>query len=258
MVESNSGKRVEVKSGYVMLDASTAYGGVKYHRQVLKEPVPFGPNGEGEEKVWKTKRLVDHVELVAACDKLVKQVDYALRKFCSRTSFGWFADKDQYGAVMERVAEIAADAENVNRSAAQAGCERRCHIAVVPAKLDLATPDAAREVYRSIRNVLGDLERTLRAGDVGRPFEKILLRAKNLDKLADGFAGETIVIGVDCAKAARREVRDKIKRGQTPESAGKQADLGGLENAITMFIPMDESIDSSGDGDAAQEESPVA
>ncbi|UCC72032.1 MAG: hypothetical protein JSV86_16940 [Gemmatimonadota bacterium] len=248
----------KVKSGYVILDASTAYGGVKYRREVLEQPTPAGTNGEGERKVWKTERMVDHRELVDACDRLVKQVDYALRKHASRTSFGWFADADQYAAIKARVAEIAAEAEGVNRTCAEVGCQRRCHIAVVPARLDLATPDAASEVYRTITTQLTDLKRAVRAGEVGRGFDNLLTRAKNLDKLAVGFAGESIGWALDRVKEARREVRDKIKRGQTPESAGKQVDLDAVDAAIAMFVPMDESVndvidDGVGDAGGGQE-----
>lgn len=260
MAIPTNGRKIEVKSGFVILDASTAYGGVKYHREVLEQPTPMGTDGKGERKVWKTEREVDHLELVKACDRLVKQVDYVLRKHASRTSFGWFADADQYAAIKEMIAPIEAEAEGVNRSCAKAGCERRCHIAVVPARLDLGTPDAAREVHRSITTQLGDLKRALRAGEVGRTFDNLLIRAKNLDSLAVGFAGESIGWALEQAKSARREIRGKIKRGQTPESAGKQVDLDTIDAAITMFVPMDESVDAalnSGASSSSSDESSV-
>jgi hypothetical protein len=245
---------IQVKSGYIVLDASTATGGVRYMREVLKESAPYGRDGEGEEKEWKTKKLVDHKELVAACDSLVKRVDYILRKYASRTSFGWFADETQLVEIRREVDLIAAEAAGINRTCATAGCERRVHIAVVPARMDLGTPDAAKEVARTIVSQLGDLAAALRAGDVGRSFDNLLVRAKNLDALAVGFAGESIKMALETIKSERREIKGKIKRGQTPESAGKQADLSTVEGAIAMFVPMDESLaDYAIDGPSATE-----
>ncbi len=262
MIQRSDGRRVEVKSGYILLDQSSAEGGVHYEREVIDEI----KDGDEVTKVWKTIKHVDHDTLVRACSALSKKVDYLLRKHCTRFGAGrsshWFADEDQYRAVMADIEPLHEKADQLNESCRTAGCARRVYISVVPAKLDLATPDAAREVSRTIQRRLGALRDCLRRGDLTKFENKYLLPCRNLDKMAVGICAESIVFAIDEAKSARREIAEKVKRGQTPESAGKQANLGSIEAAITMFAPMDEQLpddeDSSSSTDDDQSEADVA
>ncbi len=78
----------------------------------------------------------------------------------------------------------------------------------------------------------------LKAGEIGRPFDKVMLRMKNLEKLAVGICAESIVFARDEAKDARKQIREALKMGRTPESAAKAADTDMIQAAIDMFAPL--------------------
>jgi hypothetical protein len=234
---TNTINSIQLKSGYILLDASSATGGVSYQRTVLDEQRTN--NGEGTEKTWKTVKVVDHDEAVRNVDRQAKKADYILRKHCSRFGRFWFADEDQLALVMADVAELRKAAKLANTEAAAVGCARRAYVSIVPTKIDLAHEEAAREVAHTIQGTLADMLAVINAGDIGRPFEAVYLRMKNLEKLAVGICSESIVFARDEAKAAKKVIRDWIKQGQTPESAAKHAETDMIQAAIDMFAPLD-------------------
>jgi hypothetical protein len=231
----NNGK-IAARKGYVVNNASTAFGGVRYERENLGEPEKVGPDGKGERAIWQTERIKDHSELCDALDNLKKQVDYALKKNCSRTHFGWFADADQLAKVKTKLAELRSTADALNQRARDEGCGRRVHIGVVWSELDLATEDAAAELAYAIQLYLGTVRDCLRKGEIEpRQYDKHWTKCKNLEKLGVGFGEEVIKLALEEAKTARKAIRERIKLGQTEESAGRQEELGYLKNAIKFF-----------------------
>lgn len=226
--------KINLKSGWVFMDASTANGGVHHKRTEIDQH----REGDGLVKVWQTEKVVDHEEMVKRVDALPKRVDYILRKHCSRVGRFYFADEAQFEKVMGDIAELKQQAALVNREASQAGCARRAHISLIPAEINLAHEAAAREVAHTIQTTLQDLLDVIQAGDIGRPFERVMLRAKNLDKLAVGICAESIKFAIEEAKDAKKAIREKLKLGQTPESAAKAADTDMLQAAIDMFAPL--------------------
>lgn len=233
-------RKIDLKSGFIMLDVSSASGGVTYQREVLDERRTA--NGEGTEKTWKTIKIVDHDDLVRKVDACAKRADYILRKHCSRFGRFWFADEAQKALVMADLVELRNQAVLANTEARIGGCARRCYVSIVPTEINLAHEDAAREVAHTIQTTLGDMLDVLKAGDIGRPFEKVMLRMKNLEKLAVGICAESIVFARDEAKDAKKIIREKLKMGQSPESAAKAADVGMIQAAIDMFAPLNEGV----------------
>jgi len=247
--------RIKVRPGYLVIDTSTATGGVSYDRQ-YGEATKIN-NGQGLQATLQTVKTVDHVEAVAALDALKKKVDYACRRYCARTAFGWFADEISLRGLRKEIDELRAEAVTLNAAAAAVGSERRAHVGIVAGKLELASPDAAREIARTIREVLGGVLDALRSGHIkkvadsdGKVTQKDelhapLLKCRNLDRLAVGLAGESVKLALARIPEAKKELLEAIKDGRDPEEVGAELDLGAIENAITWFE--DDEIGGSND-----------
>lgn len=238
------------RPGWMIVDCSSASGGIRYDRELVKEKSIN--KGVGMQADHKTRKTVDNVEFCAAVDAVVKKVDYVLRKHCARTEMGWFADDHVLHKVKAEIAEIEREAHKLNTTGAKkAGSARRAKIRVVPLKLDLAKPEAVQEIAATIRDVLTELRDALRAGDVAS-LHKLRIRSKNLEKLAVGFQSDAIRFALERVPVAANEIRDAIrtaKRGVDGEDkatveetmanaakkAGGKVDIEAIEAAIVHF-----------------------
>lgn len=240
------------RPGWMIVDCSSANGGIRYDRELLgEEPIN---RRRGLQVDHKTRKTVDNVEFCAAVDAVVKKVDYVLRKHCARTDMGWFADDVALGKVKAEVAEIDREAHELNTvGAKKAKSARRAKIRVVPLKLDLAKPEAVQEIAGTIRDVLSELRDALRAGDLAS-LHKLRIRSKNLDRLATGFQSDAIRFALERVPLAAAEIREAVKnatRGakndgedkdtiaEVGEAAAKRAgakvDIESIEAAIAHF-----------------------
>lgn len=240
------------RPGWMIVDCSSASGGIRYDRELLKEKSIN--KGHGIQADHKTRKTIDNVEFCAAIDAVVKKVDYVLRKNCARTAMGWFADDHALQKVKAEVAEIEREAHELNTNAAKkAKSARRAKINVVPLKLDLAKPEAVREIAGTIREVLAELRDALRAGDVAS-LHKLRIRSKNLDRLAVGFQSDAIKFALErvpnaaneireaiknATRAAKNDGEDKDKIAEVAEAAAKKAgakiDIESIEAALAHF-----------------------
>jgi hypothetical protein len=238
-------QRVKVRPGFIVVDTSTASGGVTYVRE-YDDPTPIN-NGQGLRTKLHTTKTVDNVDAVAALDALKKKADYACKKHCARTAFGWFADEVSLRALRREIAELRIEAQALNVAAAARGSERRVHIGIVAGELDVANVDTAREIARTIREVLVNVYNALRTGHVKKVVDKDgetvykdelhapLLKCKNLDRIAVGRAGDAVAIALERIPEAKKEVLERLKEGEEPAEIGADLDLGAIENAITWF-----------------------
>lgn len=231
-----------LRPGYIVIDVSTARGGVTYRRTPIGE---WAVNqGNGLQAEHKTQKTVDHCEAVAAIDAIVKRADYILKRNCAHTTFGWFCDEVTLQKVREEIRELQAEAAELNESARRAGSTRQATIGIVPAKIEIGE-DAVREVARTIREVLTEIRNALREGSIGvsanaehkaeNKLHAPLHRALNLDRLAVGIAGDAVRHALNRIPVAKREIRDRIRHGDSPEMAGAAVDLGAIETAIAWF-----------------------
>lgn len=216
------------KPGWIIIDTSSASGGVHYQRKALDEHATNG--GEGIESRHETVKTVDHVILCKEIDSLVKHTDYILRKNCARTAFGYYATDAQLAAVRAETEKLQEQADALNNSAKVAGSARRAYIAIVPAQIDLCTPEAAQEIARTVREVLTALADTLLKGELGQ-FNNVWLRAKNLPSLATGVQADSITFALECARDVAKGIRE------TKKSGGEECpmDLSCIQAAIDLF-----------------------
>lgn len=224
---------VAIRPGFVVLDCSSATGGVQHQRT----PTITHKQGDGRVEDWSTSRIVDHSQVVKESDTLIKQVDYLLRVHASRTGFGWYADANAVAKIRNGLVDIKAKADALNETARKLGSARRTHIGVIFAKLDVAHEDVAMEIYRVARQNLQAIYDCLRAGTVGQELDTALVRAKNTGNVASGLLRTALDTAMTSIPAWRADVRAALKQGVQPDVAGKALDLGALEAAMQLLEP---------------------
>ena len=244
-------RKFRIKPGqYLIQDLSSATGGITYKRNKAARRA----RGAGYSQKIETRKHVDHEQLIILTDELVQQARYILRCNAANTPLGWVADSAglkciQEGFVTARgedypgFVELTERAAALNRRSARLHSERVVRIACVPIRLEVDNAAAAAEVARTVREVCQDLLTVCRAGTVSH-LEKILLRTKNLERLATGMQRDSVIFAVECAKGAGSQLR-KVIKGQPRKAherllraAGKQLDLEALEACIGMFADM--------------------
>jgi hypothetical protein len=235
------------RPGWIIRDRSNATGGVHYTRELIEEHTSLDMRQVTDHK---TRKTVDNVEIVHAMDSLVKRVDYVLRKHCTRTEIGCFADDVRLAKVRTEVDELKLEAVQLNKKAAKANSKRRVQIDVVPLKLDLAQPEAVKEIAATVRGVLTALRDALRCGDVAS-IHKLKIRAINLEQLAVGIQSDIIRFAVERALQAASEIKTAIRGAgdkstrQAARLAGRDLDLDAIEAAIAHFTSQDALSDAN-------------
>jgi hypothetical protein len=225
--------KIAVRAGWILINTSHAQGGIHYARTPKSARAING--GAGAETTHETVKTVDDVQACAAVDAIVKRAHYLLRRSAAWSVLGWVvSDPTILERVRAEVDGLQAEAVRVNLAARACGSARRAWISLVAAEVDLATPDAAREVARTIREVLGGLAEAIRAGDL-KAYHAPSIKAKHLDSLAVGITGEAVRNALDCLKRARADVKTRIDAGESPESAGRAQDLEPVDAAISWF-----------------------
>jgi len=219
------------RPGWLIVDCSSASGGIRYDRELVKEKSIN--KGNGVQADHKTRKTVDHVEYCAAVDAIVKKVDYVLRKHCARTAMGWFADNAALRKVKVEIAAIVREADDLNTNAAKkAKSERRAKISVAPLKLDPAHPEAVQEIAHTIRGILIELRDALRGGDLAS-LHKLRIRSKNLERLAIGFQSDAIRFALERVPEAATEIREAVKDATRAAKKNNGEDAVAIEEAAT-------------------------
>jgi hypothetical protein len=165
--------------GWVIIDESTATGGIFCVRQEVQEH----RKGRGIQTSHLSTRHVDHVEICAALDAVPKKADYILRKHCARWSGGWFTDDHGLARIREEIEILRQEAEDLNDRASRVDSERRAHVGIVAARP--AEPEFSASALRTVRGALTDMLVTLRE-ERKKDVHKLKIRTTNLHLLARG------------------------------------------------------------------------
>lgn len=237
-------KKVVVSAGYVVIDKTTSTGGVSRTRTLIDdhETVTGGRETRAE-----TKQILDHEAAVKRVQAAANHVRWLCRKYCAWTLLGWLAQEEDLEKLEAELIPAREEAERANTFARGVGSRHRVEVCVVPAEIDLATPDAARQITRTIRTVLAELREAFSTGQPVK-LDAPLAKAKSLHRLASGMASECIVLAVEGVKLARSELRTRLR--DLPESLREGPDaariageipIEALESAIGYFAN-DETI----------------
>lgn len=227
--------KITVRPGWICQDVSRATGGVRYVRTPVDEASIN--NGRGLRTEVVVDRTIDHVEVCAALDACAKRVQAILRKHGTRIGdLGWFADDAMLAKINNEIAQLQDEATELNQQAKRLGSERRVRIKVVPLRMEPAMAETVEEVARVISYDLRELRGALHAGTVAE-LPKLLLRARNLHKLATGIQSDSIYFALRCAVDARRDLKSALRDGADPAQAGAALDLNAIDAAIQLFAP---------------------
>ena len=138
----------------------------------------------------------------------------------------------------------------MNLIAQRSGSDRRAHLGILVAQLDLVSGDTAREVARTVTDTLTALRDALFAGDLAALVGPIG-RARNLDQLAVGLPGTAVKMALEAVRAWRVEIRESIACGNSAEGAGAALNLTALDTAISWYSDDGETFDAAALVDAA-------
>ncbi len=230
--ESKNMSSFKFRPGWMIINTSSASGGIHYDRTLIEEN-SFN-RGHGVQTQHNTRKTVDHVEFCAAIDAIVKKVDYVLRKHCTRTEMGWFAAEKDLATVKAEISALEVEAADLNAQADRAHSARQAKIRIVPLRLDLNHPEAVQEIAGTIRGVLADYITVLRDGDI-LSLHKLKIRAINLDKLAVGFQADAIRFALAHVPIAANLIRTakKIAERTARQAAEAAAHAKGLDDEAT-------------------------
>jgi hypothetical protein len=224
----------KIQPGYVIVDTSSAVGGVTYDRQYEGEDrQDVSRDGEtltAIEQDFRTHKRVDVAEIVKHGDQIVQAARYACRKRCVNTPLGWFCDEQSLPEVRADFVGLAVEADEFNAKARRYGSARRVRVGFVPLRVEPDLEEAVREIARIVRGVCDDLLARIRAGEVDK-LAPVFLRAKNLDKLATrgSVQRDSIVWAIECAKECRTALRQGVKDKRNLAKLGAELDVEAIE-----------------------------
>ncbi len=220
---------LKLQSGYIIIDTSTAVGGITYTRKQIKQR----KQGKGQVVTIHSVKRVDHKQLVRSSDAIVQAARYALRCRATNTQLGWFARGEQLDGIRHAFADLRIQATTINIRAERIGSKRRVRIGFVPLKLDISLPEALEEMQRTVTDLLTALLTTLRAGDV-KGLPKLFLRTKNLDQLVARSHRDMIVFAIENARVARGELNKAKAGGRSLKLAGRHLNLADIEDCLEL------------------------
>jgi len=228
----------KIKPGYILTDTSSVSGGVHYERQDLSaDPIN---QGRGEDKDYKGRKVVDHLEIVDLGNKIVGRARYILRKYGALTPMGYYVDAQALTEVRVAFDALAPEVSALNARARVENSARRVRIGFVPLPLAIDNEAAAVEIFNTVRTSLTRLRDTFRAGDL-KKLPNVVAECRGLHKLACGIQGDAIKFALDTIGERRTLLREALTRGEAPESAGRSLDLDAIESAITLFTPSEDA-----------------
>ena len=241
----------QIRPGFLLIDTSTAQGGVHIKRKDLGEETIN--DGKGKAKDYNGHKEVDHEQIVEESNALVNKARHILgAKYGVAVGGGAGAmiSEESLRVVEAEIAALQRDVAALNARAVAEGSARFVRISYIVSRLELDHAANASEIYRAIREKLAKLRDAFRASN----FTKIgaaVSACKGLDKLAVGIQADAIRFALDTVEGLRETLHTALDQKQAPEAAGAALDLDAIEGAIAMFTPADEVVSDDSSGGAA-------
>lgn len=225
------GRVVELAARWLVVNATSAGGGVSYVRQVTDTDV----EGFGTKVTSMVVKKVDHEAIVKEMATLRNKIDYTFRKHATLVSFGFVGTDEQLAALKADIGPLKEEAVALNDRARMAGSRHRIHVAMMTARLasgDSAT--AAKAIAETICSHIADYKDAILSLDLSL-VKAIQLRARNLDKLAVGIPGSILAGAVDNVRVAVKTIREGLKAGDDPDVIRSRVDLTPCDVALSWF-----------------------
>lgn len=217
-------------NGYFLVPEFSATGGVKYKTLDTQEE----RDGETLKAEWSTRKEVDHVGLLTLSRKIINSAYNTAERWATNTPIGYFCDAANYPKLEEEFAQLRTEAESFNRLAQSLGSARRVRISLYPIRIQEDDESAAKRLAETVRERMQDLFDALRAGD-SSAYGAAMKKAKNLHKLARGIQADSILLGMEAARAARKQLGEGVSAGREAAAVGAELDLNAIDSAICLF-----------------------
>lgn len=211
----------------LLIPTSRVVGG----RETRSQTIRNDQSGNRIETERNVTTIVSDIKERKRAEAIVASAVHVIRRSSTHTMIGYLAPKSALDSIMVALDSVKGEAIDFNGEALTC----RVEIGALPIEISIAMgPECARALADHVRSEIEALANTLRAGDANAT-RAILLRTKNLGSLAVGPQAEAITFAIQEGADRLRALKDAIKRGETPESAGRALDLGMIESAQGMF-----------------------
>jgi hypothetical protein len=260
---------LRIKPGcYTVHDATSVTGGLSYKDREYNCPICEGPVeektiGESDDdgKITKVSyyrcatcdtfrandnsyrvkissvKEMDDVKLYKEGTSLGNKARGYLEKYCTHTAVGWIVESENIEPLCQAIDAMQPAVDSFNRRALFAGSQRRVYVGVATNRLEVDAHGMASELARTVRDRITALRDVLRAGDISS-LGAVFKRVSNLDKFAVGMQARSITNAIERAKAARKELKAKVREGQEAVDVGKTLSLGELDSCLGLFAEL--------------------
>jgi hypothetical protein len=226
-------KPLNLARGFFFITEFSAKGGVAYKR--MGEETKEIHEDESMTAEWATRKEVDHVGLQTWSRKIVNMAYNVMERYCSQTPVGYWISEERAPKVLEELAGVKMEARKLNDFAKTVRSLRRVTIEVYATQV--GTEDMEKAAIRlagTVRERLESLREDLFRGDLNA-YATSWKRAKNINRLATGIQAETVVLALEAAKEARKQLSEKLGNKMSPDRAGAELNLDMLDSAIVLF-----------------------
>jgi hypothetical protein len=223
-----------IRPGFLVSVKSTVSGGVSYQRTDLEHDASTDAKDVSR---WETVRViedpVEHERAVKARGAALN----AIRRLCSKTSFGLLCALDNAAALEAAVAEARAIVNEFNATAAYT----RVQIYALKGKIASTDEEAARAIGQEVASLIADMD----AG-ISKLDPKAIREAANKAREMASMLGEEAAGKVEGAieqarKAARAIVKRIEKEGEAAAFVLADIQRGAIEKARIAFLDLGEA-----------------
>jgi hypothetical protein len=223
---SPTGLRIPANS-VLLIPTCRVEGGKQTTSRKLRED----EEGNKIEVAREVTTLINDVQERKQAEALASAGTYQVRRVAHSTPIGYVTTRDRLPDIDAGLAELRAQVDAFN------GCAQFCNVKLgylpIPLSVDLG-PEVAQAMADTIRAGFERALDAIRAGDP-RKVQNVLTGIHNSDQLCTGVMRDSVLMALDQVRDAIRTLREDVKRGLSPESAGASYDASMIEAAIGLF-----------------------
>lgn len=219
---------IQIPGDTVLVVADCRVTGGKKRRSVRAR---YDAEGNKVTAVDEVTLVINDVKERAVAEKLASAGKHIVRKHASHTLIGHLTNGPKMATMKQEMDAHRTRVEAFNATAVHS--KVRVGFMAIPIGTQI-DEGCARTIADSVRENMEALRDALLAGDEGK-VRAAMLRAKNCELLAVGLQRESVIAALQQAKDGLRELKEQIKRGLTPESAGASLDVSMLDGAAQLF-----------------------
>lgn len=175
--------------------------------------------------------IIDDHEERERAESLASAGVYQVRRLAHSTPIGYVAPASALPEINQGLDQVRAQVATFNAGARFSSVS--LGYLAIPLAVDLG-PDVARALADGLREGFERALNAIRTGEA-RKIQSVLTGIQNSHELCTGIMRDSALMALDQVREALRHVREEIKRGVAPASAGACAPVDMIESAIGLF-----------------------